>query len=125
MEFKEIDDLAKKYIKEKDIMPSNLNVLEQACFISLRALYSDYFNQNINTKIAEIDKKNIRLAYANMIQEFTYKKSQYDDVIKKIRLTENKRVELRKCKPEERLKIALELISLYSGENFIALEAHK
>lgn len=117
MEFKELEELAKK----NEMMPPNLNVLEEACYISLRALYNDFRNNNINVEIAKIEKKNIKLAYANMIQEFTYKKSQYDDVIQKIRLTGDKRVELRKCKPEERLKVALELINLYSGQDFMDL----
>lgn len=121
MDFKEIENVARKNEK----VPASLNLLEMACYVSLRALYNDFRNQHITAESAAIDKKHIKLAYANMIKDFIYEKSQYEDVIKKIRLTDDMRVKLRKCEPDDRLAVALELIGLYSGENFMDLAGDK
>ena len=117
-DFKELEEMTKT---DKPI-PKNLNVCEQGCYLSLRALYKEYRMNEIDPQKATLDKKQIRIQYANDVRDWTFWGGIFKQTIEDIAKTNEKRSELRKCKPEDRLRVALELIELYSGEDWSGLK---
>lgn len=117
-DFKELEEMA----KTDEPIPKSLNVCEQGCYLSLRALYKEYRMNGIDPQKATLDKKQIRIQYANNVKDWTFWGSTFKRAIEDIAKTNEKRVQLRKCKPEDRLRVALELIELYSGEDWSELK---
>ena len=113
-DFKELEELA----KTDHPVPKDLNVCEQSCYLSLRALYKEYRMNGIDPEKATLDKKQIRIQYANDVKDWIFWNSLFKRSIDDIARTDEKRAQLRKCKPEDRLRTALELIELYSGEDW-------
>lgn len=113
-DFKELEEIAKTGAP----LPAKMSLVEQHCYLAIRSLYQDFHRGILSPKIAVQDKRSIRGEYeqSRALWEF------WTDMLQKNAdertLTSVKRSELRKCKPEERLRIALELIELYSGENW-------
>ena len=116
--FKELEEIAKTGAP----LPEKLSFVEQQCYLALRSLYQEFRGGVISAEIAVRDKRAIKGEYeqAQKTWEF-WGDMMGKDAANRV-LTSGKRSELRKCKPEDRLRVALELIELYSGEDWSELK---
>lgn len=112
--FKELEEIAKTGAP----IPEKLSFVEQQCYLALRSLYQEFRSGALSAEIAVQDKRSIKGAYEQAQKTWEF----WGDMMGKDAdnrvLTSGKRSELRKCRPEERLRVALELIELYSGEEW-------
>lgn len=116
--FKELEEMAKTGAS----LPEKLSFVEQQCYLNIRSLYQEFHSGALSAEIAVKDKRSIKGAYeqAQKTWEF-WGDMMGKDAANRV-LTSGKRSELRKCKPEDRLRVALELIELYSGEDWSELK---
>ena len=113
----EIFEVARKY---EDI-PNYRNVLEINCFMSLRILLKQYYNNHITKEQAGSLKKKIYGTYAQNKKEYEFKNSMFDEHIENINKTSELRVLLRHQLNEQSkycLETALKLIEAYSNEEW-------
>lgn len=57
------------YAKENRSLPDKLNYIEQALFLSLRALYNDFRHGRISHEDAKVEKKKILSANETMLKQ--------------------------------------------------------
>lgn len=115
-------------IKKYDDVPQGYELLEIYVFISLKRIILMYQNNQLNKEQAQKLKEKINSEYETRKKEYEFKQSLFQKHVENIKKTESLRTKLRKklnskCTTDtdmaETLTICIELIQLYSGEEFI------
>lgn len=107
--------------RKKEDIPKGYNILEINCFMSLRILLKQYYNNHISKEQAAKEKVKIFKAYENNKKQYEFKESMFDEHVENIRKTEKVRTLLRHQLNEQSkysLDTALKLIELYSNERW-------
>lgn len=102
-------------------IPDYENILEINCFMSLRILLKQFYNNHITKEQASRLKLKIFRRYEKDKKQLEFKKNLYDEHIKRNAETSELRRLLRhqlKEQDEYSLETALKLISLYSNERW-------
>ena len=111
-------------IKKYDDIPSGYDLLEMYAYLNLRRIILMYQNNQLSKEKANNLKQRVEAQYYSMQKEYQFRNNLFDMHVKNITKTENLRIKLRKKlkenskETEELLKIAIELVQLYSGEVF-------
>ena len=115
-------------IKKYDDIPEGYELLEIYVFMNLKRIILMYQNNQLNKEQAQKLKEKITLEYQTKQKEYEFKQSLFQKHVENIKKTESLRTKLRKklnskCATDtdmaETLTICIELIQLYSGEEFI------
>lgn len=111
-------------MQKNEEMPKNYELLEQYLFLVVRQILIMYQNNVINSEKALILKKHAEKEYIDKVKEYEFESNMFKEHIEKIKKTQMLRIELRKLLNTPNvnftnlLNVCIELIELYSGEEF-------
>lgn len=108
-------------LHSEDILDSYTNILEINCFMSLRILLKQFYNNHIDKEQASKLKNKIFKKYNDNKKQYEFKQRMFDEHIDKINQTGELRILLRQQLNEQSkysLETALRLIGLYSHERW-------
>lgn len=105
----------------KEILDYNL--LEMQLYLVIKQILIMYYNNQINKEQANILKQKAIRKYEDDLNQYNFEKEMFKKYVEDIRKTEELRIKLRKQLNEntdlnEILNTCIELIELYSGEEF-------
>lgn len=105
-------------------MPKDYNLLDMLLYLVIRQILHMYFNHQISKEQANKLKTKAIKEYENNKRQFEFEQSMWTEYIKNINKTEDLKRELRRqlssnTDLDEILNTCIELIQLYSKEEFI------
>lgn len=99
------------------------SLLDMHLYLVIQQILKMYFNNQISKEQANQLKKQAIKKYNDRYKEFEFEESMFQEHVENIKKTENLRIRLRKqlnsnTEINEVLNTCIELIELYSGEEF-------
>lgn len=115
------EQIVQDAVNKKEIQ--NYNLLEMQLYLVIKQILIMYFNNQINKEQANIQKQKAIGKYESDLKLYEFQKNMFEEHVENIKKTENLRIKLRKQLNEntelgEILNTCIELIELYSGEEF-------